>query len=342
MRIRGVDNTEAGVWDAYVEAHPEASLYHRYGWRDFFADYFGKETQYLAAFDQAGVIQGVLPLVRLCSRLFGDFYVSLPFVNYGGVLASDPGVAQALAAEAAGLARKKGASHIEYRHAAQHLDLPCRTDKVAMVLELPVSEEALGKSIGAKRRSQIKRPLRENPQIRFGGAELVDDFYAVFARNMRDLGTPVYAKSMFRYLAERYPDNTKVVMISVQGRPAAAAFLISNDHRMEVPWASTVREFNRISINMLLYWEVLKHAIEEGKTVFDFGRSTVDSGTYRFKKQWGAEPVQLHWHYWLAGGGELPRLNPDNARYRLAIQAWQKLPLPVANLLGPRIVRHLP
>ena len=111
---------------------------------------------------------------------------------------------------------------------------------------------------------------------------------------------------------------------------------------MEIPWASTVRDFNKISINMLLYWEVLKFAIESGRKVFDFGRSTVDSGTYRFKKQWGAEPVQLNWHYWLADGGELPQLNPDNAKFRMAINAWKKLPLPLANLLGPHIVRHLP
>ncbi|WP_405223840.1 FemAB family XrtA/PEP-CTERM system-associated protein [Lentisalinibacter sediminis] len=342
MLVRKIDISEADAWDACVAACPGASLYHRYAWRAFFADYFGKETEYLAAIDSAGSLEGVLPLVRLQSRLFGNFYVSLPFVNYGGVLTRGPDAAKALLAEAADLARESGATHVEYRHTDQQVALPCRTDKVAMILELPESPEALGKAIGSKRRSQIKRPLREHPDVCIGGAELVDEFYAVFARNMRDLGTPVYAKSLFRFLADRFPDDVTLMVIRVNSRPAAAAFLLSDERGMEIPWASTVQDFNRISINMLLYWEVLKHAIESGKTLFDFGRSTVDSGTYRFKKQWGAEPVQLHWHYWLATGEELPRINPDNSRYRLAIRMWQKLPLAVANRLGPYLVRNLP
>ena len=211
-----------------------------------------------------------------------------------------------------------------------------------MVLELPESIDALGKSIGSKRRSQVRRPQRENPEIHVGGAELVPLFYQVFARNMRDLGTPVYARSFYERMCAAFPGETKIVAITVGGQPAAAAFLIGYRDQLEIPWASTVRDFNRISINMLLYWEVLRYAIESGYARFDFGRSTVDAGTYKFKRQWGAEPQQLHWHYWLAEGGEPPKMNPDNPKYAMAIKAWQKLPVPVANLIGPRLVRNLP
>lgn len=342
MRIELTDNSYVAAWNAYLQGKPESSLYHRYEWREFFAGYFTKETLYLAALDDGDAIRGVLPLVRLKSRLFGDFFVSLPYVNYGGVVADTTEIARSLMIEATSLGAERGVSHIELRHAGQDFDLPCRQEKVAMLLDLPASLGALSKAIGAKRRSQIKRPLRENPDIRIGTYELLDEFYSVFSRNMRDLGTPVYAKSMFRYLLDKMPESTLIVAISVAGRPAAAAFLLFNDERMEIPWASTVREFNKVSINMLLYWEVLKLAIERGHKVFDFGRSTVDSGTYRFKKQWGAEPMQLKWHYWLADGVEMPQLNPANVKYRLAIETWKRLPLPLANLLGPQIVRHLP
>jgi len=342
MQVRHIDNDGAHAWNEYVASRPESSFYHRYEWREFYAGYFDKETEYLAAIDSDGELRGVLPLVRLKSWLFGDFFVSLPFVNYGGVVADNDQISDDLLAAAASLGAERGVSHLELRHANVDFDMPCRTDKVAMCLELPKSIESLGKSIGSKRRSQIRRPLRENPEIRFGTVDLLDCFYDVFSRNMRDLGTPVYAKSMFRFLLDTFPENTMVVTIRVDDAPAAAAFLIFDNIRMEIPWASTVQTFNRISINMLLYWEVLKYSIEAGKTTFDFGRSTVDSGTYRFKKQWGAEPVPLHWHYWLAGGGGLPKLNPDNPKYRMAIRMWQNLPLSVANFLGPHIVRHLP
>jgi len=342
MKVRHVDDTMSAAWDDYLASKPESSFYHRYEWRRFFTEYFGKETVYLAAVDADSSIRGVLPLVRMQSLIFGDFYVSLPFVNYGGIVSDAAEAFDCLISEASSLATSQGVSHIEYRHVGQDCDFPCRTDKVAMLLDLPGSVDDLSTLLGAKRRSQIRRPLRENPVVQFGGDELLDEFYAVFARNMRDLGTPVYAKSMFAYLLEHHCENAKIVTIRIGDRAAAAAFLLHDETRVEIPWASTVREFNKISINMLLYWEVLKHAIETGRRVFDFGRSTVDSGTYRFKKQWGAQPIQLNWHYWLREKGELPQLNPQNPKFRLAVTIWQKLPVAVANALGPRIVKHLP
>ena len=302
-----------------------------------------QQSYYLTARSSDGAVRGVLPLVRLNSRLFGDFMVSMPYLNYGGLLASDDAAKEALLERAQQLGEESGVSHIELRNTVAEMGaLPAREDKVAMILELPESIDALGKSIGSKRRSQVRRPLREDPEIRVGGAELVDLFYAVFARNMRDLGTPVYAKSLFTAICEAFPDETKIVGITIRGEPAAAAFLIGHAGQLEIPWASTVRDFNRISINMLLYWEVLRYAIDAGYERFDFGRSTVDAGTYRFKKQWGAEPQQLYWHYWMRDGGDLPQLNPNNPKYRMAINLWQKLPLPVANWLGPKLVRNLP
>ena len=211
-----------------------------------------------------------------------------------------------------------------------------------MRLTLPDSAEELGKTLGAKTRSQIKRPIREDPKVSIGGIEIVDRFYVVFSRNMRDLGTPVYAKAMFDDILRRFPEESSIVLIEIQGRPAAAAFLLHFRDTTEVTWASADRQFNKISINMFMYWEILKFSIERGSTIFDFGRSTVESGSYRFKKQWGAKPVQLYWNYWLKEGHTLPKMNPDNPKYALAISAWKKLPLRISNLLGPHIVRHLP
>lgn len=335
----GADGENA--WNDYVDRHPLATSAHAAQWKRLIERVFGKRCHYLQAVTR-GQIVGVLPLVHMRSHLFGNFMVSVPYVNYGGVLADSPEIAELLLREASGLAANLGAGSVEYREQDQRPgDAPCRTDKVAMILDLPETEEALAKQLGSKLRSQIKRPQRENPEARIGREELLDDFYEVFARNMRDLGTPVYSRALFRNVLREF-ESAYLVVIFLQGRPVSAAFLLGYRGMLEVPWASTIEEVNPLSMNMLLYWEVLRSAVARGYRRFDFGRSTVDAGTYRFKRQWGAEPKQLYWYYDLVNGGQMPNLKPDNPKYQLVIRAWQKLPLMLANVIGPHLVRHLP
>jgi FemAB-related protein (PEP-CTERM system-associated) len=159
---------------------------------------------------------------------------------------------------------------------------------------------------------------------------------------MRDLGTPVYPKRFFRAILDRFPDCTWIVTIYGQGGPMASGFLASFKDRVEIPWGASLHKFNALSPNMLLYWSCLEFACSQGFRVFDFGRSTVGEGTYRFKEQWGAEPSPMNWHYWMADAGTLPEINPRNPKYRLAIAMWKKLPVPLTKLLGPSIVRNIP
>ena len=346
--ISAVDITKLKVeaeaeqaWDDFVEQHPQGCVYHLSGMRLIIEQSFGHETDYLTATEGQRVV-GVLPLVRLKSRLFGDFMVSQPFFNYGGVLALDDAVSELLLSAAAQLAQNRGCSHIEYRDSAPVHGLPVRTDKVAMWLDLPASEQQLWQQIGTKVRAQIKRGTRFGLEVESGGMELLDDFYRVFAENMRDLGTPVYDKAFFQNLLESIVGDRRLVVVRHQGKPVSAAFLLGYKLRMEVPWASTLRSANRYDANMFLYWELLRQARNSGYRVFDFGRSTQDAPTYRFKKQWGAQPKQLYWHYWLRDGGEPPKINPDNPKYRLVISVWQRLPVWLTRLLGPGIVKYLP
>jgi len=341
VTVRLVEDCDADVWNAYVERCPEASNYHQYRWRGFFAVYFKKETYYLGAFDNNDLV-GLLPLVRMTSRIFGDYLVSLPFVNYGGVLADNDHVVGLILSYATSLSAKLGVDHCELREYVTRDDLRQKTNKVSMRLKLPATADELSKDLGSKLRSQIRRSDRELPSVLRGGEELVDRFYSVFSQNMRDLGTPVYDKAMFVDILRRFPEQANIVVIEVDGKAAAAAFLVQHKGSMEVPWASTSRSYNRISLNMRLYWELLSFAIENEAQIFDFGRSTEGSGTYRFKKQWGAEPTQLVWNYWLGKNGEMPELNPDNRKYAMLIALWRRLPLPFANWLGPHVVKNLP
>ncbi|MEL7185045.1 MAG: FemAB family XrtA/PEP-CTERM system-associated protein [Pseudomonadota bacterium] len=331
------------MWDGFVAASDAAEPYHPYEWRSVFERVFGHNCIYLTARNEGGDVVGILPLVQLRSRLFGNFLVSVPCFNYCGALAQDAAVLQELVAAAWRTAEELGASHVEMRHSADvKLELPYRDDKVAMRLRLPESSDELWKGFSSKLRAQIRRPTKAGAICEQGGLELLDDFYAVFSRNMRDLGTPVFPKDLFRQMCESFPEQTRLFVVRIDGQAAAAGVTYGFRDRLEIPSASSLREYNKVSVNMLLYWTVLQYAIDSGYRVFDFGRSTADAGTYRFKKQWGAEPASLHWHYCLRPGDKLPALNPQNARFRLATKMWQRLPLAVANSLGPRIVRNLP
>jgi serine/alanine adding enzyme len=335
------NNANIEEWDAYVANHPRGLRYHEQSWKAIIEESFGHSTYYFSAHLPGGQLVGVLPLARLRSRLFGDFLVSLPFFTYGGVLGDCETVENDLMNEASGLAQELGCTHVEFRDTTRFAGFPSRTDKVSMRLDLPATSEELWSSFSGKLRAQIRRAEREKPVVLVGGMELLEDFYSVFAHNMRDLGTPVYAFRFFATIFEHLAD-VRLVVLRLQQRPVSAAVLIGHKDMLEIPWASTLRSVNPLGTNMLLYWTALRHAIEAGYSKFDFGRSTPNSGTYRFKKQWGAVPVPLFWHYWLPDGESVPKLNPENPKYRFAIALWKRLPLWVANKLGPPIVRNLP
>lgn len=331
------------VWDAFVAQSPEATAYHRHGWKQVVERSFGHGTHYLAARDQSGATRGVLPLVHMKSPLFGNFLVSVPFVNYGGLLCEDGAAEAALLAEAERLRRSLGAGHVELRHLGRgRADLPSREHKVTMVLPLAPDEKMQWDGFNAKLRNQIRKAEKNDLSCVFGQLELLDDFYAIFARNMRDLGTPVYGKEFFRNVLACFPESTRIVAVRYRGESIAAGILSSFRETVEVPWASSIADYKGLCPNNMLYWEAIRFAIAQGFTRFDFGRSTPNEGTYNFKKQWGAEPIPLYWQYLLESGRELPALDPHNPKYQLAIRVWKRLPLGLTKLLGPPIVRNIP
>jgi serine/alanine adding enzyme len=289
------------------------------------------------------MINGILPLVHMKSAIFGNFMVSLPYFNYGGVCAESEEVVGLLLKEAVSIAQEKKCRHIELRH-TQHIyaELPTRTMKASMRINLPASPDLLWDSFGSKLRSQIRRPLKEGMYAKFGGKEELGGFYKVFSKNMRDVGTPVYDRDFFVNILEEYPETRICTVYNKEGQPVASGFLVGYRHILEIPWASSLREYNRYGPNMFLYWNALKFACENKYSVFDFGRSTIGEGTFRFKEQWGARPVQLYWHYWMRSGGALPDLNPKNRKYQAAIKIWQKLPVAVTKIVGPHIVKNIP
>lgn len=329
--------------DRYIADHPAGSIWHRPGVTTCIQETFGHKTSYLCASDAAGRIVGVLPLVQLRSRLFGNFLVSLPYFNYGGVLADHAEVADRLIEIAATRRKELGAGHVELRFSQDTgSGRPQRTDKVTFWLPLPNDPNDLWHSFPPKLRAQIRRGERGLTELVVGGEELLDEFYRVFSINMRDLGTPVYGRVFFRNLLRALGGQAWLVIARVNGQAVGCAFLTGYRNRMEIPWASTLRSHSHTAVNMILYWRILQFAMDKGYEIFDFGRCSEDAGTYRFKQQWGAQPLRLYWEYILPTEVRLPALNPGNPKFRLLIAAWKRLPVWLANRIGPRIVRVLP
>ena len=339
MIVRAATEADASAWDAYVGSRPDRTGYHVWAWRRVFARAFGHQSIYLIAAD-GDRVTGVLPLVYIESALFGRSLTSLPFLNYGGVLADSTEGAQALVDAAADVARARRCAHVELRHIGQRFpDLPCRQHKVTMHLALL---QGMWERLDRKVRNQIRKAQKSGLIAESGGPELRADFYAVFARNMRDLGTPVYSPKVFDEVLRTFPSSTRLHVVRLDGKPVAAGLTFAHDGTVEVPWASSVRDYNALCPNHLLYWDIMEAAVTAGCHTMDFGRSTPGEGTFKFKEQWGATPIPLHWEYRLSEGASLPNLNPANPKYRLVIEAWKRLPLPIASSLGPHIVRSIP
>ncbi len=293
--------------------------------------------------EEGGKVRGILPLAWQKSWIFGNFVTSLPFLNCGGVVAESPESKQALVQEAISLAQRLGAKYLELRHRQDaELGLPTKTNKVSVILAVEPDEEKTLKSLRHEVRTKIRKAIKSGLTAEICGAEALDDFYRIFAENMRDLGTPVYSKSFFREILRVFPSNTYICVVRHQSEPVAASFLTGFRDTVETLWGSSLRKYLSMAPNMLMYWRMLRFTAERGYRIFDFGRSTVGSGPHRFKLQWSSQEVQLNWDYWLPKGIDLPELNPQNPKFRMAIWLWQKLPLGLTNRIGPRIVRCLP
>jgi serine/alanine adding enzyme len=328
-------------WNAFVASVAGSTFCHQAGWCDVMQSVLGHKTSLLVATDETSEWRGVLPLVRVRSIL-GRYSISMPFMNDGGPLGDDDAIA-ALVEFAVTDAEKSGAKLLELRSRRM---LPGRVSpsgrKVAVHLALPSTVEELWKTtFRAKLRSQIRRPTKEGMTARTGGSE-IEAFYAVFSRNMRDLGTPVLPRRFFEALVRTFGDSVSfTVVYTAEGKPAAAACCLTWRGETEVTWASSLRELNHLSPNMLLYAQLMEQAIGRGASVFNFGRSTPGSATHKFKLQWGGEDVELPWPSW-SRSGDAGTPSPDRPIFRMATALWRRLPMPVANSLGPTLSRHLP
>ncbi|KFC70989.1 FemAB-related protein, PEP-CTERM system-associated [Bosea sp. LC85] len=343
-----VDLSQTGgddEWQAYVDSIPGSSQYYGLEWRGISERSFGHRSWYLMV-RGGGRVRGVLPLVEMQSALFGHFFVSLPFLDYGGILADTPECEAALATAAADLAAKRGARHIELRQpgAATHFtdeSWTVRQHKAALVVDLSENQEKIWSNLSSRLRGKVRKATKSGAVFSVEGSEALGDFYRVFALNMRDLGTPVYSPAFFENILQSTKD-TVILLVRREGRAVAGAIALRRGERIELPWICSDYAHASHQVNEFLYWNAITWAGDLGARELDLGRCSIDSGTYRFKMQWNPEVRPLSWYYWLAPGTAMPELSPSNTKYAFAIRCWKRMPVALANRLGPWIVRSIP
>jgi FemAB-related protein (PEP-CTERM system-associated) len=343
LTVKQFDYSDEAIrerWDRFVLACPSASFFHRAGWQRLMRDVFRHRTYFLYA-ERAGAIEGVLPLAHVRSVLFGNGLVSLPFAVYGGVAATSDEAAELLEQEAQALARRLGVEHLELRYVeARHADWPTQDLYVTFRKEILPEEEANMLAIPRKQRAMVRKGIK-NGLVAEIDAD-VERFFSLYADNVHRHGTPALPKRYFQALRDEFGDDCEVLTVTGPDGQLLSSVLSFYFRDEALPYYAGDAEAARdLAANDFKYWELMRRACARGLKVFDYGRSKVDTGPYSFKKNWGFEPQPLHYQYCLYKRDAIPQNNPANAKYRLFIEAWRRMPIGLANWLGPHIVRNL-
>lgn len=339
MDIKTLDGSRKRDWDAFVDACPEASFFHKSGWKDVVERALGHPMTYLYA-EEAGRVVGVLPLGQVKSLLFGNALISNPFCVYGGVAAETDAARLALEAHAVDLARGLGVDYLELRNRFPHASgRPVKTLYVTFRKALDPDPEKNLAAVPRKQRAMIRKGISAGLSSAIDPG--VDRFFDAYAESVRNLGTPVLPRRYFALLKEVFGEACEVLTIEHQGRPVASVMNFYFRDEVLPYYGGGTAEARDLKANDFMYWEVMRRAVERGVKVFDYGRSKEGTGSYRFKTHWGFEPAPLPYEYELVNAKAMPDINPLNPKFRLFVAGWQRLPLPVSKWLGPWLARSL-
>ncbi|MGH8682531.1 MAG: FemAB family XrtA/PEP-CTERM system-associated protein [Burkholderiales bacterium] len=338
--VRLATDGDVGRWEAFVDRCPEATFFHRAGWKEVIETVFRHRTFCLLAERDAGIV-GVLPLAETRSLLFGHALVSLPFCVYGGVAATDPAAVPALHAAARALAARLGVDHLELRNrVAREPAWPRQDLYVTFRKEILPGAEQNMLAIPRKQRAMVRKGIKHGLRSEIDPS--VDRFFRLYADNQHRHGTPPLSKRYFETLQRVFGRDTQVLtVLDPAGAPVSSVFTLYFRDEVLPYYAGDAADARDLAANDFKYWELMRRAGERGCRVFDYGRSKRGTGSFDFKKNWGFEPEPLHYEYALLRGERIPENNPLNPKYRAFIALWRRLPVPVANRLGPLLVRNL-
>ena len=340
LQVRPFTNEDTARWEHFVETCPSASFFHRIGWRDLLEGTFGHRTHYLLAEHDAQIV-GILPLAEVKSFLFGHALVSLPFCAVAGVASSDSHTTEALHAAAQRLGDKLGVQHLELRNpAAREAKWPRQELYAAFRKALAPEVEANMLAIPRKQRAMVRKGIKHGLASELD--EGVERFFALYADNVHRHGTPPLPKRYFEALLDIFRKDVEVLtVVDASGNPVSSVLSFYFRDEVLPYYAGDCVQARELAANDFKYWELMRRACERGARIFDFGRSKAGTGPYDFKKNWGFEPAPLAYEYCLYKRKSIPQNNPLNPKYRAFIALWKCLPMPVANALGPHLVKSL-
>ena len=332
---------EPGQWSALVGKSEHANLAHAPEWFGVIQSAYGHTPLYLQAEGTNGHL-AVLPAFLLRSRIFGTVVASMPFLDGGGPCSTDVDLDKVVVGALIEEAARLGARMVELRSTVElDLPVPALRNKFNLVRNLPKDADGLWRRLDAKVRNQVRKAERSGLSVEFGHREALNAFYDVFAVNMRDLGSPVHGRALFAAILESFGDRARIALVRRGSSVIGGLVALMFKDTLVVPWASSLRQYFTLCPNVLLYWETLALACREGFSRFDFGRSSRDSGTYRFKRQWGAEEVPLYHYLVPMRAGREPSLSPGGSRAALLVALWSRLPVAVTRWIGPPVRKHL-
>jgi FemAB-related protein (PEP-CTERM system-associated) len=343
MYERGTFKARLPAWAEYIAHSGRSNLSYHPAWLAVVEKGLGQRPYMVEAVREREV-RGLLPLVFMKSMVFGRFLVSMPYLNYGGVTSEDEPTARLLIDRAVDMAEQLDVRYLQLRseRAVDHPRLTTKPSiKVNVTRALPGTADALWSQLGFRVRNRVRTGQKAGVQVVWGGEGLLAEFYDVFSRNMRDLGTPVYSPGLFRAVLRQFPSDAELCVARLERRPVAAGLLLHGRGSTEVPSSSFLREYKSSCPNMVMFWNLLVRAIERGQGTFNFGRSSPDSPTFEFKKQWGGQPEPAQWQFYLRAGDD-SELRVDHPRNRRAIGIWKRLPVGLTRWIGPSIARGIP
>ena len=340
--VRLLQKHDYARWDAFVAACPDATFFHRAGWQAIIERVYGHKTWFFYA-EAEGQIVGVLPLAEIKSRLFGHSLAALPFCVLGGVAATMDAARPLLDAAAEKVARELQVGHLEYRNLLPaHPGDPSWYQKELYVTfrkEISADDDENMNAIPRKQRAMVRKG------IKLGLTSEIDDdverFFTCYSTSVHRLGTPVFPKSYFKVIKEVFPEETEIRIIVKDGQLIAGVLSFYWRDEVLPYYGGGMPAAREVAGNDYMYWNLMQAAAARGVRIFDFGRSKLGTGAFDFKKNWGFPPTPLAYEYKLITSTELPDNNPLNPKYQLFIKMWKKLPIGLANVLGPHIVKSL-
>ena len=329
-------------WDEFVAVSTTGTFFHTINWKTVLERVFGYTSMYFLVEEQ-GAITGVLPLFLVRKPLGGKSLISLPFAVYGGICAESLEASQHLREKGKGLSRELGVNFLELRHVmANGDDLPIKELYYTFSREIFDGEEKNMNAIPRKQRRMIRQGIKHQLESRMGGKEFLKEFYTIYTTSLRNLGTPAFPYRFFEVLLDVLGEQCRILSVWYQNQMAGAVMTFCYKDQLLPYYGGGLPQFLPYAVYDFMYWELMRYGWEHGYKVFDFGRSKQGTGAYDFKRHWGFEPQPLQYQYYLPQGGDIPNLSPTNPKFQHLISCWKKLPLSVANLIGPHVIKYLP